>query len=87
MTGVIPNQQIAQMIEAGEITAVPAVTDAQIQPASLDLRLGNSGLPRTRVFLVWAGAQSADRLEEFEMHRVDLTTAPFWKKGASMSCL
>lgn len=81
MTGVIPNQQIAQMIEAGEITAVPAVTDAQIQPASLDLRLGTVAYRVRASFLSGAGAKVSDRLEEFEMHRVDLTDGAVLEKG------
>ena len=40
MTGVVPNQQISEMIQSGQINAAPSVIDAQIQPASLDLRLG-----------------------------------------------
>ena len=40
MTGVCPNQQIEVMIERGEITASPEIIPAQVQPASLDLRLG-----------------------------------------------
>ena len=40
MTGVIPNQQIEQMIAQGALSGDPAIIPAQIQPASLDLRLG-----------------------------------------------
>ena len=39
MTGVLADSQLTDMIARGEISARPAVTTAQIQPASLDLRL------------------------------------------------
>ena len=40
MNGVLADSQLKEMIARGEIAARPAVTPAQIQPASLDLRLG-----------------------------------------------
>ena len=39
-TGVLPSQTIAEMIESGAISAVVTFPKGQIQPASLDLRLG-----------------------------------------------
>jgi dCTP deaminase len=81
MQGVIPNQLISQMIETGEITASPAVIPEQIQPASLDLRLGTVAYRVRASFLAGHGAKVADRLAEFEMHRVDLTNGAVLEKG------
>ncbi|SPH21618.1 Deoxycytidine triphosphate deaminase [Ascidiaceihabitans donghaensis] len=81
MTGVIPNQHISQMIETGQITGSPAVTVPQIQPASLDLRLGTVAYRVRASFLSGAGAKVSDRLQEFEMHRVDLTDGAVLEKG------
>ena len=81
MNGVLPNQQIAAMIDSGAIAADPAVTSAQIQPASLDLRLGNVAYRVRASFLAGHGAKVADRLEEFEMHRVDLSDGAVLEKG------
>jgi dCTP deaminase len=39
-TGILPSQAIRALIEAGEIRAAPEIGADQIQPASLDLRLG-----------------------------------------------
>jgi dCTP deaminase len=39
-TGILPSQALRQLIAAGEIAGAPAIEDGQIQPASLDLRLG-----------------------------------------------
>ena len=81
MQGVIPNQLISQMIQTGEITASPAVIPEQIQPASLDLRLGTVAYRVRASFLAGHGAKVADRLAEFEMHRVDLTNGAVLEKG------
>lgn len=81
MTGVIPSQDIAAMIDAGQITASPAPLPDQIQPASLDLRLGHVAYRVRASFLAGHGRRVADRLAEFEMHRVDLTQGAVLEKG------
>ncbi|MGJ8625312.1 MAG: 2'-deoxycytidine 5'-triphosphate deaminase [Sulfitobacter sp.] len=81
MNGVLPNQQISSMIADGAIHADPAVIPAQIQPASLDLRLGTVAYRVRASFLAGKGAKVADRLAEFEMHRVDLTQGAVLEKG------
>ncbi len=81
MNGVLPNQQIAAMVESGAIRAEPPVTEAQIQPASLDLRLGTVAYRVRASFLAGQGAKVADRLAEFEMHRVDLSDGAVLEKG------
>ena len=81
MQGVIPNQLISEMIQGGEIIADPAVIPEQIQPASLDLRLGTVAYRVRASFLAGHGAKVADRLDEFEMHRVDLTDGAVLEKG------
>jgi dCTP deaminase len=82
MPGVIPNQQLETMIAEGSIFADPAVDPAQIQPASLDMRLGTVAYRVRASFLAGHGAKVADRLAEFEMHRVDLTQGAVLEKGA-----
>ncbi|MDF1728444.1 MAG: 2'-deoxycytidine 5'-triphosphate deaminase [Sulfitobacter sp.] len=81
MPGVIPNQQIDAMIAAGQITADLKVTAEQVQPASLDLRLGNVAYRVRASFLAGAGAKVSDRLAEFEMHRIDLSQGAVLEKG------
>ncbi len=81
MHGVIPNQQISAMIDAGAISATPAVTPEQIQPASLDLRLGSKAYRVRASFLAGAQNSVADRLSEFQMHEVDLTPGAVLEKG------
>ncbi|MEM9968572.1 MAG: 2'-deoxycytidine 5'-triphosphate deaminase [Pseudomonadota bacterium] len=81
MPGVIPNQQISAMIAAGEIAAAPGVLPAQIQPASLDLRLGTIAYRVRASFLAGQNTSVMARVTEFEMHRVDLTAGAVLEKG------
>lgn len=81
MTGVCPNQQIEAMIASGHIRALPPVLPAQVQPASLDLRLGNVAYRVRASFLAGAGNSVSSRLNEFEMHRIDLSQGAVLEKG------
>ncbi len=81
MTGVLSSQQIKRMIDSGAIAADPAVAPAQIQPASLDLRLGHIAYRVRASFLAGEGRSVAERLHEFEMHRIDLTAGAVLEKG------
>ena len=79
--GVLPSQVLRALITDGAISASLPITDAQIQPASLDLRLGNVAYRVRASFLAGQGRKVADRLAEFEMHRVDLTAGAVLEKG------
>lgn len=81
MTGVCANQQIEAMVAEGTILADPPVDPAQIQPASLDLRLGHVAYRVRASFLAGHGRSVADRLAEFEMHRIDLSDGAVLEKG------
>ncbi|GFE63615.1 2'-deoxycytidine 5'-triphosphate deaminase [Litoreibacter roseus] len=80
-TGVLASQQIRRMIEDGTLGATPAIDAAQIQPASLDLRLGTTATRVRASFLAGQGNCVADRLAEFKMHEVDLTPGTVLEKG------
>lgn len=69
------------MIARGEITAQTEIEDAQIQPASLDLRLGARAWRVRASFLAGKGNRVADRLSLFEMHQMDLTQGAVLEKG------
>lgn len=79
--GVLPAQSLRRLIASGGLTGTPAILPDQIQPASLDLRLGTVAYRVRASFLAGNGARVADRLAEFEMHRVDLTHGAVLEKG------
>jgi dCTP deaminase len=80
-TGVLPDTALHRLIAEGVIAASPAVIPAQVQPASLDLRLGHTAYRSRASFLPGAGRTVADRLAEFEMHRMDLGGGAVLEKG------
>lgn len=79
MQGVLPDHMIRAMAASGAITGAPE--DDQLQPASLDLRLGAYAVRVRASFLAGQGQKIADRLPEFEMHRIDLTQGAVLEKG------
>jgi len=81
VSGVLADTGIRAMVASGTIAADVPVTEAQIQPASLDLRLGAVAYRVRASFLAGAGRSVADRIAEFEMHRIDLTRGAVLEKG------
>lgn len=79
--GVLPSQALRSLIDQGAISADPAIIPAQVQPASLDLRLGTVAYRVRASFLAGHGRSVADRVAEFEMHRVDLSQGAVLEKG------
>ena len=79
--GVLPSQSIETMIARGQLSAATPVTPDQVQPASLDLRLGTRAFRVRASFLAGAGRSVAERLSEFSMHEVDLTPGAVLEKG------
>ncbi|MFQ6552412.1 2'-deoxycytidine 5'-triphosphate deaminase [Aestuariibius insulae] len=81
MPGVLPSQQISTLVDTGAIAPATPLDDGQIQPASLDLRLGDTAYRIRASFLAGEGRAISDRLSEFEMHRIDLTDGAVLEKG------
>ena len=81
MTGVISDTQLVQMITRKEIIADTAIIPEQIQPASLDLRLGTIAYRVRASFLTGNDQTVKERLGEFEMHRFDLDGGAVLEKG------
>jgi len=80
--GVLPDSALRQAIAHGWIGAAAAYVDDQIQPASLDLRLGRYAYRLRASFLPGAGARVADRLDsEVVMHRIDLSEGAVLETG------
>lgn len=81
MTGVCANQQIEQMVLDGAILPATPLLDGQVQPASLDLRLGQIAYRVRASFLAGRNRTVTERLTEFEMHRIDISDGAVLEKG------
>lgn len=79
--GVLPSQTIERMFNDGEINASSPLLKGQVQPASLDLRLGSMAYRVRASFLAGNGNTVQDRLREFQMHEIDLTNGAVLEKG------
>ncbi|MDX3805259.1 2'-deoxycytidine 5'-triphosphate deaminase [Bosea thiooxidans] len=71
--GIWPSQRIRKAIEAGVISAGSPISEESIQPASLDLRLGDRAYRVPTSFLPGKGNSVAQRLSDLATHEVDLT--------------
>jgi dCTP deaminase len=71
--GILPDRMIAAMADAGLILPAYPFVESQIQPASLDLRLGDVAYRVRASFLPGPGATVAERIDELKLHEIDLT--------------
>ncbi|MDU8926799.1 2'-deoxycytidine 5'-triphosphate deaminase [Alisedimentitalea sp. MJ-SS2] len=81
MKGVLASQHLEEMIASGALSAELPILPEQIQPASLDLRLGTRAYRVRASFLAGYGRSVAERLNEFEMHQIDLSHGAVLEKG------
>src|ERR1700740_1821301 len=79
-TGILPSQEISSLIARGNIGATPAVHPDHIQPASLDLRLGDMAHRVRASFLPGPNSTVEAKIKELRMTRVDLTGASVLEK-------
>mgnify|MGYP001166140147 CR=1 FL=1 len=79
-TGILPSQEISNLIARGNISATPAVNPDHIQPASLDLRLGDVAHRVRASFLPGPNSTVEAKIKDLRMARVDLTGAPVLEK-------
>jgi dCTP deaminase len=87
-TGILPCQVIQAMITSGDIKATEIlgrIEADQIQPASIDLRLGAYAYPVDTSFLPGRGVKVLDKLRELdgdiEKFRIDLRDGAVLEKG------
>jgi dCTP deaminase len=80
-TGIFPSQAIAALVRAGDVTATPPIGADQVQPASLDLRLGRVAYRVRASFLPGPEATVEAKIREFEMHQIDLAGGAVLEKG------
>src|SRR5690606_2796935 len=79
--GVFPGRLIEKLSAEGAIkTAQPFDAD-QVQPASLDLRLGNVAYRVRSSFLPGPAHSMADRIEALKLHEIDLTRGAVLERG------
>ncbi|WMT87642.1 2'-deoxycytidine 5'-triphosphate deaminase [Pelagibacterium sp. 26DY04] len=80
-TGIFSARLIGRLSEAGAISADRPYDGDQIQPASLDLRLGEKAFRVRSSFLPGPGKTVADRIQTLKLHEIDLTKGAVLERG------
>ena len=79
-TGVFPSQKIQEFIDSGRIHAPTPIAEAQIQPASLDLRLGPVAYRVRASFLPGKSSTVEEKIRELGMNEMDLRAGAVFEK-------
>lgn len=85
-TGILPSQKIKEMLSRGEIkTVLMPIDDDQVQPASIDLRLGDCAYPVDTSFLPGKGMRVLEKMKQLDDRyadfRIDLSKGAVLEKG------
>jgi dCTP deaminase len=71
--GILPDRMIAAMADSGLILPAYPFVESQIQPASLDLRLGDVAYRVRASFLPGPDTTVAERIDELKLHEISLS--------------
>lgn len=80
-TGIVPSQGIARMIAAGQIMLAEPLAETQVQPASLDLRLGAVAYRVRASFLPRPGGRVQSKLDDLALHTISLSQGAVLETG------
>lgn len=80
-TGIYPSQKIEEFIAAGYITASSPIRPEQIQPASIDLRLGPVAYRVRASFLPGRTSTVLKKAAEYSTHELDLSRPTVMERG------
>lgn len=79
--GILPRQAILRLIETGALGLALPAAEGQVQPASLDLRLGTEAFRIRASFLPKPGEAVAVKLGQLGLHRIDLAAGAVLETG------
>ena len=80
-TGVLPYQTLKHMLREGELSATHPITADQVQPASLDLRLGRFAYRVRASFLPGPGATVRERVDQLDGYPIDISDGAVLERG------
>lgn len=79
--GILSVQHLEQAIRDGSIAAEHSIEPDQLQPASLDLRLGSEAWRVQASFLPGVNMPVHKKLAKFAMHKIDLSNGAVLERG------
>jgi dCTP deaminase len=80
-TGIFPSQKIRELISNGKIFSESKIEESQIQPSSIDLRLGSFAYRVRASFLPGNNSTVSEKVKDLVMTRIDLRKATVFEKG------
>jgi dCTP deaminase len=80
-TGILPYQTLLDLVRSGEIAAAAGIGPEQVQPASIDLRLGPVAYRVPASFLPGGGATVMERINQFGKYALDIGQGAVLEKG------
>ncbi len=80
-TGILPYQALNAMRRNHEIFAVPDILSDQVQPASIDLRLGTVAYRVRASFLPGPQSTVMERIQQLDGYAIDLSSGAVLEKG------
>ena len=80
-TGILPSQTIQELVGAGHVFASNSISPEQIQPASLDLRLGTVAYRIQASFLPSGESTVMDKVASFAPIEIDLSVPKVLERG------
>ncbi len=79
--GILPAQAIRALVSGGALKLAEPMADGQLQPASIDLRLGREAYRVRASFLPGPGSKVGDKLSDLKLHTIDLTKGSVLETG------
>lgn len=80
-TGILPSQDLETLVQSRPITSSVPISVDQIQPASIDLRLGSVAHRVRASFLPGKTSSVSGKIEHLRMHDIDISKPAVLEKG------
>ena len=80
-SGILADRAIHELLNAGRLITEQALDGDQIQPASLDLRLGSKALRVRASFMPGPNSTVEDKLKRLTLHEIDLENGAVLETG------
>jgi dCTP deaminase len=81
-TGILPSQEIWELINNRKILSFAPIEESQVQPASIDLRLGNVAYRVQASFLPSRTYAIKKKIDDLKIAEIDLTKPTLLERGA-----
>lgn len=79
--GILPAQAIRVLLSSGALKLAEPLGDAQLQPASIDLRLGQTAYRVRASFLPGPNTKISDKIADLALHEIDLSQGAVLETG------